>query len=96
MLLYATRHEAWRPDDWIVTGKPQSFEAYGCILPKDDAAFKQIVDQEIARLMKSGEAAEIYRKWLLSPIPPKGINLNLPLSEAMSELYKNPNDKPFD
>jgi glutamate/aspartate transport system substrate-binding protein len=96
VLLYATRHETWRPDDWIVTGKPQSFEAYGCILPKDDAAFKQIVDQEIARLMKSGEAAEIYRKWLLSPIPPKGINLNLPLSEAMSELYKNPNDKPFD
>ncbi len=46
--------------------------------------------------MKSGEAAEIYRKWLLSPIPPKDINLNLPLSEAMSELYKNPNDKPFD
>lgn len=96
VLLYATRHEAWRPDEWIVTGKPQSFEAYGCILPKDDAAFKQIVDQEIARLMKSGEAGEIYRKWMLSPIPPKGINLNLPLSEAMSELYKNPNDKPFD
>jgi glutamate/aspartate transport system substrate-binding protein len=96
VLLYATIHDTWRPDEWKVSGKPQSFEAYGCILPKDDPAFKKVIDQEIARLMKSGEAEAIYRKWLLSPIPPKGINLNFPLSSAMTDLYKNPNDKPFD
>lgn len=96
VLLYATIHETWRPDEWIVTGKPQSYEAYGCILPKDDPAFKKVVDQEIARLMTSGEAEAIYRKWLMSPIPPKGINLHFPMSNAMIELFKNPNDKPFD
>lgn len=96
VLLYATIHEAWRPDEWTVTGKPQSYEAYGCILPKDDAEFKQVVDREIARIMKSGEAETIYRKWLQSPIPPKGINLNFPTSSAMIDLYRNPNDKPFD
>jgi glutamate/aspartate transport system substrate-binding protein len=96
VLLYTTIHDTWRPDEWKVTGKPQSFEAYGCILPKDDPTFKKVVDQEIARLMTSGEAEAIYRKWLLSPIPPKGINLNFPLSSAMTDLYKNPNDKPFD
>ncbi|MEI7611283.1 MAG: transporter substrate-binding domain-containing protein [Betaproteobacteria bacterium] len=95
VLLYSTVHNAWRPDDWIVTGKPQSFEAYGCILRKDDPAFKLVVDQEITRLMRSGEAQEIYRKWLMSPIPPRAINLNFPLSEAMIELFRNPNDKPF-
>lgn len=96
VLLYATIHDAWRPDEWVVTGKPQSFEAYGCILPKDDAAFKKVVDQEIARIMKSGEAESIYRKWLMSPIPPKNINLNFPMSKEVIDLFKNPNDKPFD
>lgn len=96
VLLYAAIHQTWRPAEWIVTGKPQSYEAYGCILRKDDPAFKKVVDQEIARLMKSGEADAIYRKWLMSPIPPKGINFDFPMSEAMIELFKNPNDKPFD
>ena len=96
VLLYATIHETWRPDEWVVTGKPQSFEAYACILPKDDAAFKTLVDQEIARIMRSGEAELIYQKWLMSPIPPKRANLNFPMSKEMIDLLKNPNDKPFD
>jgi glutamate/aspartate transport system substrate-binding protein len=96
VLLYATIHETWRPDEWVVTGRPQSFEAYGCILPKDDAAFKKLVDQEIARIMKSGEGESIYRKWLVSPIPPKSVNLNFPMSKEMIDLFKSPNDKPFD
>jgi glutamate/aspartate transport system substrate-binding protein len=96
ILLYATLHETWRPDEWRVTGKPASYEAYACILPKADPAFKKVVDQEIARMMKSGEAEAIYRKWLMSPIPPKGINLSFPMSAAMIELYKRPNDTPFD
>jgi len=96
VLLYAAIHETWRPAEWMVTGTPQSFEAYGCILRKDDPAFKRVVDQEIARIMKSGEADAIYRKWLLSPIPPKGVNFSFAMSEAMINLFKNPNDKPFD
>ncbi len=95
VLLYAAIHETWRPTEWTVTGTPQSFEAYGCILRKDDPAFKKVVDQEIARLMKSGEAEAIYRKWLLSPIPPKGVNFGFPMSQAMVDLLKNPNDKPY-
>lgn len=95
VLLYAAIHETWRPNEWMVTGTPQSFEAYGCILRKDDPAFKKVVDQEIARMMKSGEAEAIYRKWLLSPIPPKGVNFGFPMSDATVDLFKNPNDKPF-
>lgn len=96
VLLYATIHDTWRPDEWVVTGKPQSFEAYGCILPKDDADFKKLVDQEIARIMQSGEAETIYRKWLMSSIPPKNVSLNFPMSKEMVDLFKSPNDKPFD
>jgi glutamate/aspartate transport system substrate-binding protein len=96
ILLYATIRDAWRPDEWTVTGTPQSFEAYGCVMRKDDPAFKKMVDQEIVRIMKSGEAEALYRKWLMSPIPPKGVNLGFPMSDAMISLFKNPNDKPFE
>ena len=96
VLLHALIGTAWRPSEWIVTGTPQSFEAYGCMMRKGDLAFKRVVDAAIARLMTSGEAAAIYRKWFLSPIPPNGINLNFPMNEATSKLYKHPNDKAFE
>ncbi len=95
-LLYGELAKAKKPGDWVVTGTPQSFEAYGCMLRKDDPAFKKLVDGALAKAMTSGEAEKIYKKWFLNPIPPKGLNLNFPLSEAVAKLYKAPNDKPFE
>ncbi|MBS0346798.1 MAG: glutamate/aspartate ABC transporter substrate-binding protein [Proteobacteria bacterium] len=95
-LLYGEMAKAKRPADWVVTGTPQSFEAYGCMLRKDDPGFKKLVDAALAKAMTSGEAEAIYKKWFTQPIPPKGLNLNFPLSDAMIKLYKAPNDKPFD
>ena len=95
-LLYGEMAKAKRASDWAVVGTPQSFEAYGCMLRKDDPAFKKVVDNALAKTMTSGEAEKIYAKWFLQPIPPKGLNLNFPLSEAMKKLYKSPNDKAFD
>ena len=95
-LLYGEMAKAKRPGDWIVTGTPQSKEAYGCMLRKDDTGFKKVVDGALARAMTSGEAEKIYGKWFMSPIPPKGLNLNMPLSDEMKALYKSPNDRAFD
>lgn len=95
-ILYGQIASSWRPEEWVVVGKPQSYEAYGCMMRKDDPLFKKLVDNTIAGLMKSGEAEKLYRKWFLSPIPPNGANLNFPMSEVMVNLYKNPNDKSFD
>jgi glutamate/aspartate transport system substrate-binding protein len=94
-LLVGVINEAWRPDDWIVTGQAQSFEAYGCMMKKGDAAFKRVVDQAIIDLMKSGEAEALYQKWFMAPIPPKGRNLQFPLSSLMKNLFTRPNDQPF-
>ena len=85
--------KARRSGDWVITGTAQSREAYGCMLRKDDPQFKKVVDAAIAQAMTSGEAEQLYKKWFLSPIPPKGLNLNLPLSDDMKQLFKNPNDK---
>lgn len=95
-LLYGEIAKAKKPADWIVTGKAQSKEAYGCMMRKDDPAFKKVVDGALTKAMVSGDAAKIYAKWFEAPIPPKGLNLSMPLSDEIKELYKNPNDKAFD
>jgi glutamate/aspartate transport system substrate-binding protein len=85
--------KARHPEDWVIVGKPMSREAYGCMMRKDDPAFKKLVDDTFAKLMTSGEANEIYRKWFMSPVPPKGMNLNFPMSDDMIETFSHPNDK---
>lgn len=95
-LLYGEMAKAKRPGDWIVTGTPQSKEAYGCMVRRDDPSFKKVVDKALTQAMTGGEAEKIYAKWFLNPIPPKGLNLAMPLSDEMRSLYKAPNDRAFD
>ncbi|MGN4076926.1 glutamate/aspartate ABC transporter substrate-binding protein [Burkholderia gladioli] len=95
-LLAGERAKAKKPDNWVIVGTPQSEEAYGCMMRKDDPAFKAVVDGAITELEKSGEAAKLYTTWFEKPIPPKGLNLNFPLSDSMKKLYANPNDKALD
>jgi len=45
-------------------------------------------------MMKSGEFEALYKKWFQSPIPPKGINLNAPMSKELQDNLKNLSDKP--
>ena len=93
VLLYGEIAKSRKASDWIVTGTPQSREAYGCSMRKGDAKFKALVDRTVARIETSGEAEKIYAKWFLNPIPPRNLNLNFPLSEEMKALFKSPNDK---
>jgi glutamate/aspartate transport system substrate-binding protein len=95
-LLYGEIAKAKKPGDWIVTGTAQSKEAYGCMVRKDDPEFKKVVDAALTKAMTSGDAEKIYAKWFMNPIPPKGLNLSMPLSDEMMALYKAPNDKAFD
>ncbi|HQR52076.1 MAG TPA: glutamate/aspartate ABC transporter substrate-binding protein [Burkholderiales bacterium] len=95
-LLYGERAKAKNPEEFVVVGTPQSFEAYGCMMRRDDPQFKKAVDDALAAVMKSGEIEKIYAKWFLSPIPPKGVNLDFPLSPELAALFKNPNDKAFE
>jgi len=95
-LLYGERAKAKNPADWIVVGKPQSREAYGCMIRKDDPQFKKVSDNVIAGMMKDGSINTLYTKWFMQPVPPKGLNLDFPLSDDMKALIKNPNDKALD
>lgn len=95
-LLYGEMAKAKKPGDWTVVGTAQSKEAYGCMLRKDDPGFKKVVDAALTKALTSGDAEKIYAKWFLNPIPPKGLNLNMPLSDDMKALMKAPNDKAFE
>ncbi len=69
------------------------YEPYSIVMRRDDPEFKRLVDQTLRGLMQSGELERIYAKWFISPIPPKGINLNLPMSDLLKALIANPNDE---
>ena len=92
-LLAGERAKAKKPDNWEIVGTPQSKEAYGCMLRKDDPQFKQLVDETIVKAQSSGDATQWFEKWFKQPIPPKNLNLNFELSDDMQSLFKSPNDK---
>jgi glutamate/aspartate transport system substrate-binding protein len=81
------------PADYKILPESLRTEPYGIMLRKDDPQFKKVVDTTLAGLMKSGEIEKIYAKWYMSPIPPKNINLNFPMSAALKAAFANPNDK---
>ena len=83
------------PDDYVLSkdafSKP---EPYGIMLRKDDAPFKKVVDAATAALYTSDEGTKIYDKWFNQKIPPKGLNLNVPLGPEMKKQLAKPSDSP--
>ena len=81
------------PGDYRILPDVLRTEPYSMMLRKDDAQFKGLVDKTIGAVMKSGEIEKIYAKWFTSPVPPKGLNMNFPMTPPIREAFKNPNDK---
>jgi ABC-type amino acid transport substrate-binding protein len=94
VLLFGLRANSSDPASFAIVGEPLQVEPYGCMVRKDDPEFKKLVDGTIARLMKSGEFARMYTKWFESPIPPKGVRLDMPMSEQLKANLKARSDQP--
>jgi glutamate/aspartate transport system substrate-binding protein len=92
ILLYSLVANSKNPADWVISDAPLSVEPYGIMLRRDDAPFKKVVDTAMTNVYKSGEINKIYEKWFLKPVPPKGINLNLPMSGPFKKVVANPTD----
>ncbi|MFL9919564.1 transporter substrate-binding domain-containing protein [Paraburkholderia fungorum] len=95
-VLASERATAHRPEDYVITGAPQTHEAIACMLPKGDTALKAVVDRTITRLETDGRGQALYNSWFMSPIAPKGINLGLPMSDTLKAVFAHPNDRPMD
>ena len=92
ILLYSLVASSKSPGDYVISADALSVEPYGIMLPRGDAPFKKVVDAEMNRIYKSGEINGIYEKWFLKPIPPKGVNLNLPMGAPFKKVVANPTD----
>src|ERR1700686_4035708 len=83
------------PDAYVIStdafSKP---EPYGIMLRKDDAAFKKVVDGATAALYQSPDGLKLYDKWFMQKIPPKGLNLNAPISAELKSAFAKPSDSP--
>lgn len=93
VLLAGQIANAKRPGDYRILPESLRQEPYSMMLRKDDPQFKFLVDKSIGAVMKSGEINRIYAKWFTMPIPPKGLNLNFPMTAPLQQAFKNPNDK---
>ncbi|MEC5214621.1 ABC-type amino acid transport substrate-binding protein [Polaromonas sp. CG_9.5] len=94
ILLFGLMANSKNPAALEVVGDSLQVEPYACMLRKDDPEFQKLVDGTLSRLMKSGEFSRLYTKWFMSPIPPKGVNLNLPMSEQLKANLKTPSNAP--
>src|SRR6202161_4266877 len=83
------------PDAYVIStdafSKP---EPYGIMVRRDDVPFKKVVDAATAAVYQSGEGEKIYNKWFMQKIPPKGLNLNVPLGPELKHEFVNPSDSP--
>jgi glutamate/aspartate transport system substrate-binding protein len=107
LILRTGRAAAWFEDDILVAGlvanssDPKTFRMlpaiyaptyYGLMTRREDPEFKALVDSVIREKMASGEFNKLYAKWFEQPIPPKGQNLQLPMSDAMKARVASPSD----
>jgi glutamate/aspartate transport system substrate-binding protein len=90
VLLAGLKASAKNPDAYTFLEDSFPSHPYGLVFRKDDRSFKELVDGVLIAAMKSGEYEKIYAKWFQSPIPPKNVNLNFPMSEKIKLLIKEP------
>ena len=81
------------PADYVILGESLRQEPYSMMLRKDDPQFKALVDRTISGVMRSGEIEKIYAKWFTSPIPPRNVNMNFPMTPQIREAFSSPNDR---
>lgn len=93
ILLAGVKANAKDPSRFRILDKSYSADPYALMFRREDPAFKALVDETLIGLMTSGEFAKLYAKWFETPIPPKDLNLNFPMSDKLKELTKSPSDK---
>ena len=67
-------------------------EPCGIMLRRDDPAFKKLVDKATAALYQSADGPKLYDKWFTQKIPPKGLNLNVPMGAELKHEFARPSD----
>jgi glutamate/aspartate transport system substrate-binding protein len=78
VLLRGLLAETGRARDFRLIGEMLSFEPYGIMYPKGDAALAEIVERTLRELAASREILWIYDRWFVRPLP-SGARMDLPM-----------------
>jgi glutamate/aspartate transport system substrate-binding protein len=93
ILLAAFAVGSKNPQDYVISSDAFSKpEPCGIMLRRDDPAFKKVVDDATSALYKSAEGPKLYDKWFMQKIPPKGLNLNVPMGAELRHEFAKPSD----
>lgn len=90
--LYGLIAESADPKKYKVVGKFLTIEPLAIMMSKSDPAFKKVVDDEMKRLIRSGEAETLYNRWFMKPIPPRNVSMNLPMNYLLRDSWRYPSD----
>jgi len=94
ILLAAQVATSKAPVDFAVSKEAMSVEPYGIMMRKNDMPFKKSVDEALRKVYQSDEIQRIYKKWFMSPIPPRSVNLNFPMPGPLKAVLAKPTDSP--
>ena len=92
ILLAAQVAGSKQPADYAIGSEALSVEPYAIMLRRGDAPFKEAVDAALRAAFASPDFPRLYAKWFTSPVPPKSINLRVPMSPQLQKLLANPTD----
>lgn len=92
ILLYSLQASSRNPKDFEISSVSLSAQPYGMMMRKGDDEFKKVVDDTLAQVFKSGEINKVYNKWFERPIPPKNIDLKVPMSKELKKVIAHPTD----
>jgi ABC-type amino acid transport substrate-binding protein len=90
VLLAAYRAQAKEPTRYRLLDKRHTIEPLALMHRKGDAAFERAVDAEVSALFRSGQVEQLYQRWFQRPVPPRDINLELPPSRLLKEIFRTP------
>ncbi len=93
ILLAGAKANAKDPSRFKILDKAYSADPYALMFRREDPEFKALVDETLIGLMKSGAFTKLYVKWFETPIPPRNLNLDFPMSDGLKTLIKSPSDK---
>jgi glutamate/aspartate transport system substrate-binding protein len=92
ILLFSLVAASKSPQDYVISTDALSVEPYGIMLRREDAPFKKVVDETMIATYRGGAINAIYDKWFQKPIPPRGLNLSVPMGDAFKKVIASPTD----
>ena len=86
-LLRGVLEETGRARDFRIVGPMFSFEPYGIMVPRGEAALVDAAERTLRTLAASREITWIYNRWFVRPLP-GGRSLDLPMSVELRRSFE--------